>query len=171
MKVWITSDSHFDHRNILFHCHRPFSNVEEMNDVISNNWNETVAKEDLVYFLGDLEWSRKDWLSKLNGRIQWIRGNHDKDQGHGRQFLPRFVFLRHSDISFMLIHDPDDECVKLINDPKMWVIAGHHHNNYPDVYPFFDYSKRRINVSVEMTEYKPVLFMDLVNRIKTLDTI
>ena len=168
VNVWITSDAHFNHTKILTYCNRPFANVDEMNDTIVKNWNETIAKEDLVYFLGDLCFGDQDvWLNKLNGRIQWIRGNHDRSIGKGRhyyKFLPVFSVLRYANLSIMLVHDPNDECVSMIADPK-WVIYGHHHNNYPEQYPFFDAEKKRVNVSVEMTEYKPVSLTLLFDKI------
>jgi len=168
MNVWITSDTHFNHANIIKYCNRPFANVEEMNDTIVKNWNDTIAKEDLVYFLGDLCFGDQDfWLNKLHGRIQWIRGNHDRSIGEGRhyyKFLPVSVLLKYTDIPIVLIHDPDDKSINLFADPK-WVIYGHHHNNYPDVYPFFDAEKKRVNVSVEMTYYKPTLLTGLMEKI------
>ena len=48
-KVWITSDSHFSHVNIIKYCNRPFDNVETMNETIIKNWNNAVSKDDLVF--------------------------------------------------------------------------------------------------------------------------
>lgn len=80
-KVYFTSDTHFNHRNIISFCSRPFSNVEEMNETIIDNWNRTVGPDDTVFHLGDFclggsaEWNRI--LDRLNGRIYLIMGNHD----------------------------------------------------------------------------------------------
>ena len=46
------------------------------------NWNNTVAKEDIVYMLGDFTLSRnkeyiKSLLQRLNGKIILVMGNHD----------------------------------------------------------------------------------------------
>lgn len=168
MNTWITSDLHLDHSNIIKYCHRPFKDVMEMNDVLIRNWNDAIASNDLVYFLGDLCFGdQRIWLNQLNGRIHWIRGNHDRSLGLGRhyyKFLPVFMNLKYANISMMLVHNPDDECIKTVADPK-WVIYGHHHNNDPEIYPFFDSQKKRVNVSVEMTEYKPVLLTSLIEKI------
>lgn len=78
-KVWLTSDSHYFHKLLV--SERGFSSVEEMNGVLVENWNALVEKNDIVYHLGDLSLaSHKQTIplvSSLNGRIRWIRGNHD----------------------------------------------------------------------------------------------
>jgi calcineurin-like phosphoesterase family protein len=49
--IWIISDTHFGHNNIINYCDRPFSNVKEMNEAIIDNWNSVVKQNDLVYHL------------------------------------------------------------------------------------------------------------------------
>lgn len=83
--IYFISDLHLGHGNIIHYCARPFasSNVKEMNSVLVSNWNNVVHELNLVYFLGNLSKSdRKNstefWLSKLNGNIHYIKGNHEK---------------------------------------------------------------------------------------------
>lgn len=59
---------------------RPFSSVEEMDEALVENWNQTVAKVDTVYHLGDVVFPRKslETLGRLNGRKILIGGNHDR---------------------------------------------------------------------------------------------
>jgi calcineurin-like phosphoesterase family protein len=81
-QTWFTSDHHFDHRNIVDYCQRPFAHVDAMNYAMVERWNETVAPFDLVYYLGDFSLHAKAervdyWLSRLNGEKHLIRGNHD----------------------------------------------------------------------------------------------
>ena len=80
-KIFITSDTHFSHKNIIKYCNRPFSSVEEMNSVLTDNWNSIVSKDDLVIHLGDFSFGRtiesiKNHLDKLNGNKILILGNH-----------------------------------------------------------------------------------------------
>ena len=91
--TFFTSDTHFNHANIIRLCNRPFRNVEEMNETIVANWNETVGENDTVFHLGDFclggaaEWTK--FLDRLNGKIYLILGNHDlKNIRQG--FLGRF---------------------------------------------------------------------------------
>ncbi len=55
-REFFISDLHFDHKNIIRYCNRPFSSVDEMNHFIVNTWNRTVDLGDTVYFLGDHLW-------------------------------------------------------------------------------------------------------------------
>lgn len=62
-------------------CQRPFENVEQMEDVLVDNWNQVVHRHDTVYHLGDFcLGSKTDWkriLNRLHGKIHLIVGNHD----------------------------------------------------------------------------------------------
>ena len=82
--IYVASDLHLEHENIIDYCDRPFETVDEMNETLVENWNTVVSPEDTVLYLGDLvPFERQDhvvldWLEKLHGEIIFIRGNHDK---------------------------------------------------------------------------------------------
>lgn len=81
-KIYYISDLHYSHSNVIKFDNRRFKDVEEMNNVLIENWNSVVEKGDIVYILGDFCWSAKDeeWidiLNKLNGSKHLILGNHD----------------------------------------------------------------------------------------------
>lgn len=84
MKTFVTSDLHFDHKNILkFNpATRPFRDMEHMNAEMIREWNERVAADDLVYILGDVAFCNPSKATaivrSLNGRKILIQGNHDK---------------------------------------------------------------------------------------------
>lgn len=42
-KVFLISDTHFDHENIIKYCSRPFKSKDEMNKTIIDNWNSVVG--------------------------------------------------------------------------------------------------------------------------------
>ena len=54
METFFISDCHFGHKNIIKYCNRPYFSVEEMNEDIISKWNKKVAKNDLIYIIGDL---------------------------------------------------------------------------------------------------------------------
>lgn len=62
-------------------AHRGFPSVEEMNSHMIDEWNAVVEPKDTVYYLGDLSFMKPVdtaiLLTKLNGRIRLISGNHD----------------------------------------------------------------------------------------------
>ena len=79
MSNFYISDTHFGHFNIIKHCNRPFSTVEEMDNALINNWNSVVTDDD-VYILGDFSYKSEDpigYLKRLNGKKHLIVGNHD----------------------------------------------------------------------------------------------
>lgn len=92
-RVYFTSDTHFNHTNIISYCQRPFKNVDEMNERIIANWNEVVGENDIIFHLGDFclggaaEWTRL--LERLNGKIYLIMGNHDR-KNIRQVFMDRF---------------------------------------------------------------------------------
>ncbi len=83
METYIISDTHFGDPNIIFYENRPFNSVKEMNETIIKNWNKTIAKEDIVFFLGDVavgynSYLLKELIKDLSGYKILIMGNHDK---------------------------------------------------------------------------------------------
>lgn len=77
---YIISDTHFGHKStLLFDTNpRPFTDVNEMNRVMIQNWNSVVRPEDTVYHLGDFAYKCSSGMIKsifrqLNGRIIFVR--------------------------------------------------------------------------------------------------
>ncbi|MBI4052659.1 MAG: 2'-5' RNA ligase family protein [Candidatus Diapherotrites archaeon] len=152
-RTFLISDLHLDHANIIKFCKRPFKNVEEMNRALVDNWNKTVSKNDTVYFLGDMAYgknsrSAKYWLSKLNGKIVFIEGNHE-DIGNMKSYTQ--IILNFGQERFLLIHDPALKPA----DWQGWVIHGHKHNNDLSGYPYINKKNKTINVSAELVNYTP----------------
>ena len=84
MNDWWTSDNHFFHKKIIQYCKRsrPFDTIEDMNEHMVTVWNDRVKPGDNVYHCGDLSFGTHEKtnsiLSRLNGNIHLILGNHDK---------------------------------------------------------------------------------------------
>lgn len=80
--TWFTSDQHFGHARIIELCGRPFSSVEEMDEVIIARHNELVAPDDVVYHLGDYAMGDRSrglgYISRMSGTHILIVGNHEK---------------------------------------------------------------------------------------------
>jgi calcineurin-like phosphoesterase family protein len=88
--IYFTSDTHFNHHNIIKYCHRSpgengtervFKDVGEMNEHMVEMWNYVVQPEDTVYHLGDVFFGPKHeaitLCNRLNGHKVLIKGNHD----------------------------------------------------------------------------------------------
>ena len=88
MAIFFTSDLHFEHRNVIDYCKRPFvkadgqQDLELMHRTLIYNWNEKVSEDDTVYVLGDFSFGNKGKiagvLAQLKGEKILIRGNHDR---------------------------------------------------------------------------------------------
>jgi calcineurin-like phosphoesterase family protein len=80
MAIFFTSDSHFgDHRTINI-WKRSFVSVAEMDRVLEDAWNRSVAPADVVWHLGDFACKPADvpaLLARLNGTKHLVRGNND----------------------------------------------------------------------------------------------
>lgn len=86
-EIWVTSDQHFSHNNIIHYCQRPFKNVNEMKEKMIKIWNDHVSNNDYVLHLGDFILGRnkdiskinaKEIIQRLNGTKYLIIGNHDR---------------------------------------------------------------------------------------------
>ena len=171
MSIYIISDTHFSHKNIIKYCDRPFQNIYDMDNAIINNWNSVVNDGDLVYHLGDfcfiphdrqvsfkeaLVENANNLLIKLNGNIILKFGNHDRDlRKLINQDKVKFYNCTNDEIiledKYILTHYPLEKVPDgMIN------IHGHIHNN-PEVCAM--YSKPNYcNVSIEVLNYYPISF-------------
>ena len=158
MKVFIISDTHFGHENIIKYCNRPFSSAEEMDQTMIKRWNETVSNNDIIIHLGDFALCSRDRLkeivSKLNGKKILIMGNHDN---HSEQFyrdagfhtVSRFPIVY--DNFYIMSHAP----LQLTETTCYFNCYGHVHNDNK----FVDNATSRC-YSVERTGYRPVLLFE-----------
>jgi calcineurin-like phosphoesterase family protein len=124
-KIFYISDTHFGHANVLAFNHINDSlwkdvGVEPLNDpkdIVSwnqfliNKWNNKVSPNDTVYFLGDfalkinLEEIKKI-KNSLNGKIIFIKGNHDKESLTNLKDLVVIDKLNDKNVSVYLSHYP-----------------------------------------------------------------
>ncbi|MBR1531559.1 MAG: metallophosphoesterase, partial [Eubacterium sp.] len=103
--TYFISDLHFGHRNILrFDC-RPFSTIEEHDEYLISQWNDTVGIDDDVWILGDISWysalKTVNILKRLNGQKHLCIGNHDHKLVKSADFQQQFVeIVDYKEISF-----------------------------------------------------------------------
>lgn len=173
IKTWFSSDWHLFHANIIKYSNRPFSSVEEMNEVVIKNWNERVGEQDICFILGDLGFPRnsksygelESFVRRLKGKeIHFIRGNHDKDlKGSTKE-----LFTSYSDYMEVEI---DEQFIVMSHYPMLsfnksfygsWMLHGHCHGTLPE-----DQHTKRIDVGVDCWNYSPVGFEELKTKMST----
>ena len=161
-RIFVISDTHFNHRNIIRMTRRPHRTIKGMNWNIIQNWNETVRPQDSIFFLGDFAWSHiGSFISKLNGRKTFIKGNHDRRLRHTR---PSKIVV-YKGIKFLLIHNPRTAPRNFDG----WIIHGHVHNANLKRHPFIDRVTHRVNVSVELIGYRPISLHRIVETISLME--
>ncbi len=147
-KVFLVSDTHFGHTNIIKYAGRPFATPEEMDEALVENWNSVVRPQDKVYHLGDVAMSRRKLpiLERLNGTKILIKGNHDiyplKD------YTPYFKDIRgsHEIAGLLLTHIPVHESQKARYTGN---VHGHTHEKVL-------WDPWYLNVCVEQINYTPI---------------
>lgn len=173
--VFLVSDTHFGHAGVCKFMRndgvtklRPWDNPEEMDEEMVKRWNETVRPNDKVYHLGDVVINRKalSIMRRLKGDKVLIRGNHDIFRLE--DYTPFFRDIRgyHVMNGMILSHIPvHEESLGRFGTN----IHGHLHANR--VMKMDEYGTSRIDpryhcVCVEQTDFRPILFEDVIKTIK-----
>lgn len=86
--MWFTSDTHFNHSQIIQRQNRPFEHIAHMHEEMIDRWNQRISPTDTVYVLGDFAYERPDgWdllklFKALNGTKHLVIGNHDEQHSN-----------------------------------------------------------------------------------------
>lgn len=171
-KTFFTADTHFGHANIIRFCGRPFETKEEHDAVIIENWNKTVDPRDTVYHLGDFGFGCPQGLRKiahkLQGRIHFLKGNHDKPSildSIGFRFSTikdvSIIFPRFNDRkkTIFLSHYPHRSWYK--SNHNSWHLWGHSHGNMVPYGLSFD-------VGVDVWNFTPISLDVVADKMSTL---
>ncbi len=161
--IFFIADTHFCSDAICRYENRPFETVSQMDAHMIQKWNETVAPDDTVYLLGDFgaEGTENQVLSRLNGTIYLVKGNHDTNTNEYyrragfREVYDHPILL---DGFWLLSHD-----ALYVNENMPYAnLFGHVHNS-----PIFKtYSTQHYCVCVERLNYAPISFEQIKRQIK-----
>lgn len=185
---FFTADLHLGHANIISFCDRPFTSVEAMNDAMLANWTSTVDEDDEIWVLGDVAMGRiaetLPLIGSLPGRKHLVPGNHDRCWEGNRRMRPEdeqmyadvgfeihpgSVELRLGDVPVVACHFPvagDNQIEDRFGDHRpdvpadAWLLHGHVHQNWK-------LDKRRINVGVDVWDFRPVAETTLLDLIRS----
>lgn len=192
MAIWYTSDTHFNHLNVVDYCDRPFrmadgrADIPAMNEALIKNWNEVVGTEDTVYHIGDFCMGDKSQIPniarRLNGKKILVLGNHDyKKPGLIR---PEIIQAQRDGLfasvvtglevvdagrKLMLKHEPEQCC-----PGYTYALCGHVHQAFSrgslvvsaGETPHWeaDPDGMTINVGVDVSGYRPMTLDQLLAR-------
>lgn len=177
---WFLSDTHFGHANIIEYHNRPFSSPFEMDEYMIDTWNQTVKPEDHVSHLGDVTMSRGGkvqqdtfirMIKRLNGHKRLYLGNHDHFpvETYLRAGFEKIYATWRDEGGILFSHIPVHPSA--IGSARANVHGHIHSNKSPDPTVFTDkdgkvWIKPYINISVEVIDYKPVHYDELVKMIE-----
>jgi len=172
--LFMTRDDKEIYNNLAFDKQDRFiiskESVDKMNKGLISRWNERVKNEDTVIFIGDFCFKNsqnrgegenikaKTWEEQLNGKIIFIKGNHDRNNTVKTRIHSLILNLDNHYIN--CVHDPlraDVNCE--IN------LTGHVHNTWE-----IKRIKRGnsftdcINVGVDVWSYYPVTYDEIKAR-------
>lgn len=163
--IWLSSDWHYAHSNIVRYAERPFKDVDEMNEALIVNYNSLVSDKDIVFFLGDIAFGGDNVqmiLGRMKGNIHYILGNHDK----------RYVDIikrRCTTVNDLLDIEIDSIPITLCHYAMRvwnkshfdsWNLVGHSHARLEPIGKQWD-------VGVDNNGFKPLSFADIVKIMET----
>jgi len=160
--TWIISDTHFFHVNVGRYCNRP----DNWQELIIKNWNDSISPEDTVLHLGDFSFGQKsnfDLLTEmLNGKMNLIRGNHDRMSRTRYESRGVNVYDAPIQIEF-------NKRVKIIFSHRPvvpledgWINLHGHIHNIPPPPDGSNLGLNHINMSVEVREYRPWRLSEII---------
>lgn len=158
MSTFFTSDTHFGHAGIMRWAKRPFATAQQMDEEMIRRWNETVSEDDTVYHLGDFGFHStaeqlNPILSRLNGHIHLVLGNHDyspdiESFAYWRiTSFQDYLKIRIAGQNIVLCHYPLSEWDGSFGGA--WHLYGHAHNQWPTS-PW-----KRLDVGVDGHDFYP----------------
>jgi len=192
-KIWITSDTHFGHKNICrgvtdwrlpdgsvpVEQTRDFLSIEKMNASIVNNINEVVGQEDILIHLGDWSFGGFENIKIFRDQIvcqniHLILGNHDTHIERNRDGI-RGIFKSVTDYleltvesdKFVLMHYP----LSSWNGLNKGVMHLHGHVHLPNEKKFG--KGRRMDVGMDGSkDFRPYnLIREVVPILKKRDKL
>lgn len=164
-KIWIWSDLHFGHNNIIGFSNRPFVGINHMNQCLIEYHNDHVQPDDISIWVGDVSFMNSKMtnniLSLCNGYKILIVGNHDFDRKKVKQMdfdeVHLVYQLKRNDMSFVLTHYPMEN----LPWPHFNV---HGHIHIGGQWDWEKYGEQMYNVNCEFHGYKPITFAQIIEQ-------
>jgi calcineurin-like phosphoesterase family protein len=147
--------------------------VDKHDEALIANWNAKVPHDGIVYHLGDVCFNEKKArgiISRLNGQIFHIKGNHDKNT---RSFSDLFGWSR--DYYELRVKDENARgnsrkvilchyAMRVWNGSHHgnWMLYGHSHGSLPD-----DPHAKSFDCGVDCHNYTPLSYADVAKIMET----
>lgn len=169
--IYYIADTHFGHERIIQLNNRPFANIDEMKEVLINNWNRKAGKDDLVYIVGDFSMRSREHpvgiLKRLNGHKILIEGNHDYKMLKDPKFRECFEEIcqikntADNGRQVTLCHYPIIEWPNYFRNSYL-VYAHIHNNTKNNAYRCMREEPRALNAGVDINNFEPVTLDEMI---------
>ena len=181
MNTFFTADNHFNDKEIIGFCERPFDSIIKMNKFLIKNINNRCKPEDRLIVVGDflVNTKEKGFMSfeeiqkAINCNISFIVGNHDKNNGVKSNIYSATVVIGKK--NFLICHIPplsfDNPAKQIYNFNYMLphvdaVICGHVHTAWKTLNIKEEKTNRIIpfiNVGVDVSKFMPLKTSEIYN--------
>ncbi len=116
--IWVSSDPHYNHRNICRGVStwesgtRDYDDMESMNNKLVENINKSINHNDILFCLGDWSFGGRGSVSEFRSQIDCknihlILGNHDKHISmDGFRSVNNYLEIKIDGIKMVLSHYP-----------------------------------------------------------------
>lgn len=182
-KVWITSDPHYNHKNICrgvtkwrtpdgevpVGSTRDFNTLDQMNNTLVDNINSNVGQDDTLIMLGDIAFGGFEFIKLFLDRlicknIHLVLGNHDHHIRNNREGIKE-MFLSVSDylqvnidgVNFVMTHYPFASW----NGLNKGVIHLHGHVHLPASRKWGN--GKRLDVGVDGNNLQPYSITEIIH--------
>ena len=173
MSVWVTSDLHLQHTNIIKYNNRPFINngfcdVVSMNNRIIDNINENVKENDTLYILGDYCWGDPEPHLKriICKNLHFVIGSHDDKMWNYKHYFKTFapkIVTNICGVSITMNHEPMLMWHKSHYGSHHWfghchTVKHYHLRSNDEIITDFDkifYHSKSIDVGVDGNNFMP----------------
>ena len=157
--------------------HRPFKNVEVMDEAMISLWNQRVNHDDNVYILGDFcyrnEKSAEWYLSQLKGHKHLVLGNHDTRlldneiaMGYCDSIDRMMMYVSDSGKEICLCHYPMSEWNGSYRGHLHFY--GHIHDKRDETWEYMNQRENAYNVGCMLYGYRPVRLNEIVKANRTI---
>lgn len=161
-----TSDPHYNHKNIIEFCQRPWWSIDMMNEGLIERYNSIIKDGDVVLWGGDCFFGNiKDAaaiMKRLNGSKVLVRGNHDRQSrvmaAIGFSLVMDECLIEIAGKPVRIKHYPyvdkrfPDRCPKI--RPNEILIHGHTHSTEK-------VNGNQIHIGVDAWDYRPAMYEEI----------
>jgi len=173
MKYFWTSDTHYQHFNIIRYTNRPFKTLEEMDNRLINNYNARVKESDVCFHLGDFCFKNSpggkegeggpdkavSFEKQLHGKMILLHGNHDHN--NSAKTIIESMTIKHGGKTIFMQHRPD-RLPNFFMEKIDLILCGHVHEKW-------EYREHNhipvINVGVDVFKFYPVDISEIIERL------